>query len=959
MPHDFSMGCISVWAPDALFNALVGITIGTIVTDTRTSQPITHLLADLRGDDRFMANVVAWRLLPAQPARSAPIPDALHPLLTIALHQRGIAQLYTHQAQAIELALNGQNVAVVTPTASGKTLCYNLPALHSLLSDPHARALYLFPTKALAQDQVAELGAWKEAIVDYGLRIGDSIGDSIGNAQPQIQNLQSTIHNLAVSTYDGDTPTARRPQVRKESRLILSNPDMLHAGILPYHTNWAEFLGGLRYVVIDEMHTYRGVFGSHVANVLRRLQRVCQLYGSNPQFICTSATIANPGELARRLIEQPVTVVDENGAPRGEKHIILYNPPLYDPERGLRRSSTLVTQDLAARCVLAGVQTIVFGRSRLTTEILLTYLRERVQKIKDLRLKIGNSKLRRKEPGSLITESETAIGDEPPHAQSSILNFQSLFNPQSSIRGYRGGYLPTERRAIEAGLRSGEVRAVVATNALELGIDIGQLQAAVLCGYPGGIASTWQQMGRAGRTEESSLAILVATGGMLDQYVIQHPEFIFEESPEHALINADNLMLLVDHLRCAAFERPFLDGERFGESAFTADVLDLLAEEGDLHRAGTRFFWSGEGYPARRISLRSSGRDSVVIQSMNTHGRPEVIGEIDHASAPPLVHDGAIYFHGGDSYVVEHLNLVENTALVRRTSVDYYTEASTETTINVLATHEERATASAQIAHGELVVSTQVMSFRRVKRFTHETVGVQPLDYQPQSLDTSGYWLSVSSVAQLALAEAGEWHDSVNDYGPNWQTQRRKVRARDKYRCTQCGAPESPNRQHDVHHLIPFRVFGYMPGVNEAYQQANLLDNLVLVCRNCHRRLESGVRVRSGLDGLAYALSNLAPLHLMCDRSDLGVTVVRGEAKATVEDQLPTVYIFERVVAGLGFSARLYELHDQLLDAAYKQVSACTCPHGCPACVGPVLDVEQVHLETKELTRALLRVLNS
>ncbi len=465
---------------------------------------LERILQDFRADAQFMANVAAWQTIHAQPANFAPVPGALGPILRAALHARGVRDLYSHQTQAVDAALAGRHFVVVTPTASGKTLCYNLPILHSMLQEPDARALYLFPTKALAQDQLAELNAWVTAIE----------GASAG-ASP----------DLHVATYDGDTPSSRRSGIRNSARLLLTNPDMLHTGILPYHNNWEPFFSRLRYVVLDELHTYRGVFGSQVANVLRRLRRICDFYGSKPHFICTSATIANPAELAERLIEEPVTLIDENGAPRGERHVILYNPPVYDAERGLRQSSTLAAQELAARCVLGGAQTIVFGRSRLVTELLLTYLRERVRRVWQ------------DEPAGTASVAER-------------------------IRGYRGGYLPLERRSIEAGLRSGDVRGVVATNALELGIDIGRLQAAVLCGYPGSIASTWQQMGRAGRTADAALAMLVATGGALDQYVIRHPEFIFERSPEHALVNADNLMLLVDQMRCAAFELPFAQGAR-------------------------------------------------------------------------------------------------------------------------------------------------------------------------------------------------------------------------------------------------------------------------------------------------------------------------------------------------------------------------------------------------------------
>jgi DEAD/DEAH box helicase domain-containing protein len=345
---------------------------------------------------------------------------------------------------------------------------------------------------------------------------------------------------------------------------------------------------------------------------------------------------------------------------------------------------------------------------------------------------------------------------------------------------------------------------------------------------------------------------------------------------------------------------------------------------------------------------------------MDSEG-PRVIGEVDHASAPFLVHDGAIYIHQGDSYLVQSLDLEANVAQAQPVRVDFYTEASTETEIDVLAVHDNRVSHGAEVAHGELLVSSQVVGFRRIKRFTHETVGVQPLEYAPQELDTSGYWFSIMPEAQRILAEAGQWHDSVNDYGPNWQEVRAKVRARDHYRCSQCGAPESGQRQHDVHHLMPFRTFGYVAGVNEAYKEANRLDNLTLLCRACHQRLESTVRVRSGLDGLAYALANLAPLHLMCDRSDLGVTIMRGEpadaASETAPEQLPTLYLFERIAAGLGFSARLYELHDTLMQAATELVETCPCPHGCPACVGPILEEQAVRLETKQLTLSLLAVL--
>jgi DEAD/DEAH box helicase domain-containing protein len=886
---------------------------------------VEAFLQQARADARFMSKVAAWRTLPGQPAHYAPLPDALHPALRTALSARGIAQLYHHQATAVTAALAGENVAVVTPTASGKTLCYNLPVMHVLLTDPTARALYLFPTKALAHDQLAELNRFAAQL----------------DQAP------------AIAAYDGDTPAAQRSRIRKTARLLLTNPDMLHVGILPNHPQWADFLAGLRWVVIDEMHIYRGVLGSHVANVLRRLQRLCQHYGGEPRFICTSATIANPTQLAERLIEQPVHLVDRSGAPRGEKHVILLDPPVVDAEQGIRRAATLEAADLATTCIAAGLQTIVFGRSRLTTELLLTYLRAGL--------------LRR----SLAAASEDVV------------------------RGYRGGYLPEERRAIEAGLRSGAVRGVVATNALELGIDIGGLEAAILCGYPGSIASTWQQIGRAGRTTDAAVAFLVATAGVLDQYVIRHAEFLFEQSPEHALINADNLMLLVDHVRCAASELPFHRGQGFGASPYTADVLDLLAEQGEVHRHGDHFFWSGEPHPARQVSLRSAGGDGVVIQRVGdketrrqgdreTGDGVRVIGEVDQASAQVLVHDGAIYLHEGQSYLVRWLDLAALRADVAPVDVDYYTEAISDATVEPLTCHATRTAGQSIAAHGDVAVHAQVVGYRRIKRVTHEMLGVYPLEYARRTLETSAYWCEIPPAVQQALEAAGLWFDSVNEYGPNWQTQRAAVRARDHYRCSVCGGAEPPGREHDVHHKIPFRTFGYVPGLNDFYLLANRLENLMLLCRACHRRLETAGRLSTGLDGLAYVLGNLAPLHLMCDRADLGAFVARGSAigapapvtspaprdvdfhaataplpppSSNAGRAAPRVYLYERIPAGLGFSALLYELHEPLLTAAFEVVRECGCARGCPACVGPVLDEQPVQLETKRLTLALLEQL--
>src|SRR5512143_858085 len=585
--------------------------------------PLESLLLQLRADRSFMRDVVAWERVPARPGRYAPFPATLDSRLSEALQARGIDQLYTHQAAAIDGVLRGENVCVVTSTASGKTLCYNLPVLNTLLRDPQATALYLFPTKALANDQLTSLS-------------------------DLIRDLR---HPIAVQTYDGDTSRERRKAARTAGGIVITNPDMLHTGILPHHTQWAQLFQALRYIVIDELHTYRGVFGSHFANVIRRLKRICKFYGSSPQFILASATIANPQQLAERLIEEPITLIDDDGAPRGEKHWILINPPLIDPAIGQRRSVVLQARDIAARFLQSDVQTIVFARARLTTEVLLTYLRESI----------------------------AAEGGPLSAAQ---------------VHGYRGGYLPEERRAIEQGLRDGSIRGVVSTNALELGVDIGQLDAAVLAGYPGTIASALQQAGRAGRRTNLSAALIVASAAPLDQFIVTHPRYFFERSPEHGLVAPDNLIILSNHLKCATFELPFEAGEKFGRFAQTDELLEVLVEEGLLNKQAAprpnlpdRYFWLADQYPAGGISLRTGTADTIVILDQ-TEARARSIGQVDRDSAPALVHEGAIYIHEGQSFIVNRLDWEHGQAFVTPAHVDYYTEASTSTNVDVEEEHE-------------------------------------------------------------------------------------------------------------------------------------------------------------------------------------------------------------------------------------------------------------------------------
>jgi len=821
---------------------------------------VTDALERLRLDPGLMSNITAWERIPARPASYADFPPALDARLVDALRQVGASPLYTHQAAAVEAALAGENVVVVTGTASGKTLCYNLPVLQSMLDEPEARALYIFPTKALAQDQTAALGQFLEVL---------------GAAE-----------RLPVRTYDGDTPRAARADVRQEARVLVTNPDMLHTGILPHHPRWADFLQNLRWVVLDELHVYRGVFGSNVANLVRRLRRLCRFYGAEPRFLLTSATIANPRELAEKLIEDNVVLIpqDLDGSPRAEKHVLVYNPPLIEPALGIRRAYTLETTRLAELFLREGVQTAVFARARMTTELLLGYVRDA---------------------------------------------YQHDGGESQAIRGYRGGYLPLERRAIERGLRAGDVRGVVATNALELGVDIGQLGAAVVAGYPGTIASLWQQIGRAGRRSEVSAAILVASAAPLDQFIATHPAYMFQRSPEMGLINPDNLAILLRHLRCAVFELPFETNESFGRFGSVAELLDFMAEEGDLHPSGGSYHWVADSYPAEGVSLRASSDETVVIQSLED-GRPRVIGEIDSATAPVLLHEGAVYIHEGRTFMVERLDWENALASVQPAELDYYTDAAERVELDVIEVYDAQENTPARKAHGWVQVTAQATSFRKVKRYTHETLGYGQIDLPPRSYETSAYWLWLDPALVERLEAEGVLLPP-QDYGPSWPAARKAARARDSYRCRQCGAPQREEREHDVHHVRPFREFGFIPGENHNDRLANDLENLITLCPSCHHRAEAARGKRSALGGLAYALGNIAPLFLMCDPRDLGaITEVRAP-----QTHAPTITLYDRIPEGLGLAERLYEHHAELLTAALDLVRDCRCQEGCPACVGP------------------------
>jgi len=607
----------------------------------------------------------AIRHEPATSGTYRDVPGSVNPTLRRALADRGIGQLYSHQAEAFDAIEQGQNVVVVTPTASGKTLCYNLPVLNLLLADPGARAMYLFPTKALAEDQLHEL-------------------------QTAIDEMGSEIRAF---TYDGDTPQDARKAIRQRANIVLTNPDMLHAGILPHHTRWAKLFENLRYVVVDELHYYRGVYGSHLANLLRRLKRVCEFYGSKPIFICCSATIANPRELAEALTELPFRIVDSNGAPRGEKFFVFYNPPVVNRQLGIRRSYIGEARRIALEFIEHRLQTLVFANNRLATELLVTYLKDAVER------------------GPL---------------------------PKDAVRGYRGGYLPRERREIERKLRDGEIRAVVATNALELGIDIGSLDAVVMAGYPGTIASTWQRAGRAGRRQGASAAVLVASSAPLDQYIVGHPDYFFGRSPEHAYINPDNLEILLAHLKCAAFELPIQDGEKFGAHD-TTQMCQFLEEAGFLHHSAGAWHWTSDSYPADATSLRSVSSDNFVVVDIT--GEPEVIAEVSFTTALTTLHEKAIYLHEARQYHVERFDYKERKAYVRRVNCDYYTDAIDYTQVKTLEQFEGEPLGGARKCHGDVRVNRQIVGFKKIKFYTGENVGAGNLSMPEQEMHTTAFWL--------------------------------------------------------------------------------------------------------------------------------------------------------------------------------------------------------------------------
>ena len=638
---------------------------------------------------QFGDDVVHHRIIPAKPPVNVPYPRSIPESIIQALQQRGIELPYSHQAVAWQRLSEGKNIVIITPTASGKTLCYNVPAVCKILEDPTARALYLFPTKALSQDQLSEL----QTLLNI--------------AAPEAKAF----------TFDGDTPADARQAIRSSGHIVITNPDMLHSGILPHHVKWQKLFENLKYIVLDELHSYRGVFGSHVTNVVRRLRRICEFYGSHPQFICCSATIANPKEHAEQILETPVELISDNGAPAGEKHFIFLNPPVVNAALGIRRSFVKQSQAVANHFLDQDLHTIVFAPSRLIMEILLTYLQER-------------------QTGHVLKDGE--------------------------VRGYRGGYLPSVRREIEAGLRSGEIRGVVCTNALELGIDIGSLDASVLASYPGTISSSWQQAGRSGRRDRPSITVLVASSSPVDQFLMSNPEYFFGASPEHARTNPDNLHILVDHIKCSTFELPFRGEEGYGREDL-GEILTFLKDEGFVHQAGDAHHWINEAYPANAVSLRRITSDNFLV--VDTERGDEIIAEVDFSSALTTLHEKAIYMCEGIPYYVDRLDFDGRKAFVRPVKADYYTDAITYTDVQVLEIFEQHERDPFVPSHGEIQVTEEVVGFKKLKFFTLENVGSGELSLPEHEWHTTAFWFSIPrEVLEKAPFDSEEKIDGVRGF---------------------------------------------------------------------------------------------------------------------------------------------------------------------------------------------------
>ncbi len=777
------------------------------LADGRLTRDGALLGAALAG--RYADRITGNFTIPGREGRYAPVPDDVPERLRLALKARGIDRLYVHQAEAWRAAQAGEHVAIVTPTASGKSLCYTLPVVAAAMTG-QAKALYLFPTKALSQDQVAELLELNRA-GDLGVK---------------------------AFTFDGDTPGDARQAIRLHGDIVVSNPDMLHQAILPHHTKWAQFFENLRYVVIDEVHTYRGVFGSHVANVIRRLKRICAFYGVSPQFILCSATIGNPQAHCEALIEAEVHAVMESGAPTGDKHVLLWNPPVVNADLGLRASARSQSNRIARIAIKSGLKTLVFAQSRLMVEVLTKYLKD--------------------------------VFDHDPRKP-------------PRIRAYRGGYLPTERREAERAMRAGSIDGIVSTSALELGVDIGSLDVVVLNGYPGSVAATWQRFGRAGRRQQASLGILVASSQPLDQYVVRHPDFFADAPPEHARIAADQPLILFDHIRCASFELPFTtlaDGttEPFGPLDPTL-YLEALAESEVVHKEGERWEWIADSYPAQAVSLRSVADGNFVVVD-RTDGRQVILCEVDYSAAALTLYEGAIHMVQSTPYQVERLDWEGRKAYVTRTFVDYYTDSIDFTRLKVLERFDGGQAGAGDSSHGEVHVVRRVAGYKKIRYYTHENIGHGPVNLPDQELHTTAVWWQLPQAVLLRAFASKQ--DALDGF------------------------------------------LGAAYALHVVATVAVMAD-----ARDLQKSVGNG-------DGAWFVVGDQKGRGQLKD-VDGGDLTLMDTAFVEGAQFVPSVFLYDNFPGGVGLSEPLWQRQHELVQRASELVQRCDCSAGCPACVGPVL----------------------
>ncbi len=815
-----------------------------------SEKSINELVKELQRNPDFREGFVVNNYSPAQESVTNNYPSALDPLTTKVFQTSGVNALYQHQNLAISHMLKGSNVAISTGTSSGKSLCYLIPILDSLIKTKTACSLLLYPTKALCHDQKNQLSTYLETLYNKG--------------------------NLSVDcgVYDGDTVRDERKRIRDTAQIVLSNPDMFNIGIMPNHTEWRRFFTNLKYVVIDEIHVYRGIFGSHFTNLIRRLKRICKLYGSHPQFILCSATLSNITEFSYKLIEEPIEIVEEDFSQKGEKHFLIYNPPFLNKELGIRRSYLQESIRILRFLRESDFQILFFARSRRNVEMIFSYLEKK---------------------------------DEP----------------VDDIRTYRSGYLASTRRDTEIAMKKGNIQTVIATNALELGIDIGGIDIVILCGYPGTIAGTRQQSGRAGRRNKPSLTILITTSDPLEQYLAFNPDYLFKRAPEQALIEPDNPYIILSHLSSAIFELPFRIDEKYG-SLSNQQLnfwLNLLQRMNKSKLSNNRYFWISEKYPAEEISLRMADPSQFALMHNN-----RIIGKLDKQSAFWMAHPGAVYLQEGSIYVVEDLDLEKSQILLREEDPGYYTEHMTKTEVEILETLKIEPTDNSIKYYGKLKVTTLITGFRKIHWTTKEILDYGKVNLPPSILLTTGYWFGLNPEIVESLKEDNQWFDEANYYGKNWDNVRASVLLRDENKCQACGKTE-PQRL-EIHHKTPFKMYR-----NKG--QANELNNLVTLCPSCHKEAEAMVKVQSGLSGLSFILHNLAPLFLMCERSDVGV---HQEAVANYADQLPAILFYDSVPGGIGLSEKLFYFHKDLLEETVKVIRQCECLDGCPSCTGPVAE---------------------